>query len=95
MVQFVICRSLFTLKVILNLLLYAVNINDIHVCVLLFFLDVQLPKAGFSKDCIFLFFIFFLFVSQSSCFKKLVKIKENERFVGNCPVCGGDCNRKK
>ena len=20
---------------------------------------------------------------------------ENERFVGNCPVCGRDCNRKK
>ena len=69
MVQIVICRSLLTLNVILNLLLYAVNINDFHVCVLLIFLDVQLPEAGFSRDGIF--FFFFLFVSQSSYFKKL------------------------
>ena len=68
MVQIVICRSLLTLNVILNLLLYAVNINDFHVCVLLIFLDVQLPEAGFSRDGIF---FFFLFVSQSSYFKKL------------------------
>ena len=68
MVQIVICRSLLTLNVILNLQLYAVNINDFHVCVLLFFLDVQLPEAGFSRDGIF---FCFLFVSQSSCFKKL------------------------
>ena len=57
MVQIVICRSLLTLNVILNLLLYAVNINDFHVCVLLIFLDVQLPEAGFSRDGIFFFFI--------------------------------------
>ena len=37
--------------------MYAVNINDFHVCVLLFFLDVQLPEAGFSRDGIFFFFI--------------------------------------
>ena len=81
MVQIVICCSLFTLNVILNLLLYAVNINDIHVCVLLFFLA-KMPEAGFSKDgnfFSFLFFFFFLFVSQSSYFKKLVKIKKKER----------------
>ena len=55
MVQIVICRSLLTLNVILNLLLYAVNINDFHVCVLLFFLDVQLPEAGLSRDGNFFF----------------------------------------
>ena len=81
MVQIVICCSLFTLNVILNLLLYAVNINDIHVCVLLFFLA-KMPEAGFPKDgnfFSFLFFsFFFLFVSQSSYFKKVVKIKKRK-----------------
>ena len=42
-------------------MLYAVNINDIHVCVLPFFLDVQLPKAGPRKDGIF----FFIIICQS------------------------------
>ena len=79
MVQIVICRSLLTLNVILNLLLYAVNINDFHVCVLLFFLDVQLPEAGFSRDGIF---FFFFFVSQSSYFKKLNCKKKKERKKG-------------
>ena len=60
MVQIVICCSLFTLNVILNLLLYAVNINDIHVCVLLFFLA-KMPEAGFPKDGNFFSFLFFFF----------------------------------
>ena len=79
MVQIVICCSLFTLNVILNLLLYAVNINDIHVCVLLFFLA-KMPEAGFPKDGNFFSFLFFffLFVSQSSYFKKLVKVKKRK-----------------
>ena len=82
MVQIVICCSLFTLNVILNLLLYAVNINDIHVCVLLFFLA-KMPEVGFPKDgnffsFLFFSFFFFLFVSQSSYFKKLVKIKKRK-----------------
>ena len=42
MVQIVICRSLFTLNVILNLVLYAVNINDIHVLLLFFYLFIYL-----------------------------------------------------
>ena len=25
----------------------------------------------------------------------ILLLLENERFVGNCPVCGRDCNRKK
>ena len=36
-------------------MLYAVNINDIYVCVLLFFLDEQLLKAGSRKDVFFFF----------------------------------------
>ena len=68
MVQIVICCSLFTLNVILNLLLYAVNINDIHVCVLLFFLA-KMPEVGFPKDgnfFSFLFFSFFFFFIRQS-----------------------------
>ena len=44
---------------------------------MLSFLDVQLPKNGFLEDGNLLFFIFyfFLLVSESSYFKKLVKIK--------------------
>ena len=61
MVQIVICRSLFTLNVILNLVLYAVNINDIHVCVCFFFLEVQLPKAGFSKSCIYYYYYYYYY----------------------------------
>lgn len=81
MVQIVICRSLLTLNVILNLLLYAVNINDFHVCVLLFFLDVQLPEAGFSRDGIF--FLFFIrqsvIVFQEIELKKKKKERKGER----------------
>ena len=81
MVQIVICRSLLTLNVILNLLLYVVNINDFHVCVLLFFLDVQLPEAGFSRDGIF--FLFFIrqsvIVFQEIELKKKKKKKEREK----------------
>ena len=65
MVQIVICCSLFTLNVILNLLLYAVNINDIHVCVLLFFLA-KMPEAGFPKDGNFFSFLFFFFFIRQS-----------------------------
>lgn len=47
--------------------------------VLLSFLDLQLPKTAFLEDgnlfLLLLFFFFLLFVSQSSYFKKLVKIK--------------------
>ena len=50
MPQIVICRSLFTLNVILNLVLYAVNINDIHVLLLLLLL---------------LLFIYLFFIRQS------------------------------
>ena len=81
MEQIVICRSLLTLNVILNLLLYAVNINDFHVCVLLFFLDVQLPEAGFSRDGIF--FLFFIrqsvIVFQEIELKKKKKERKGER----------------
>ena len=80
MVQIVICRSLLTLNVILNLLLYAVNINDFHVCVLLIFLDVQLPEAGFSRDGIFFFFIRQLvIVFQEIELKKKKKERKGER----------------
>ena len=65
MVQIVICCSLFTLNVILNVLLYAVNINDIHVCVLLFFLA-KMPEAGFPKDGNFFSFLFFFFFIRQS-----------------------------
>ena len=65
MVKIVTCCSLFTLNVILNLLLYAVNINDIHVCVLLFFL-VKMPEAGFPKDGNFFSFLFFFFFIRQS-----------------------------
>ena len=79
MVQIVICRSLLTLNVILNLLLYAVNINDFHVCVLLIFLDVQLPEAGFSRDGIF----FFFFIRQSVIvFQEIELKKKKERKKG-------------
>ena len=80
MVQIVICRSLLTLNVILNLLLYAVNINDFHVCVLLIFLDVQLPEAGFSRDGIFFFLIRqSVIVFQEIELKKKKKEREKER----------------
>ena len=55
MVQIVICCSLFTLNVILNLLLYAVNISDIHVC----------QKPDFLKMVISFLFFFFFFIRQS------------------------------
>ena len=51
--------------------------TSMYVCCF-FFLDVQLPEAGFSRDGNFLSFFFFLFVSQSSFFKKLVKIQKKE-----------------
>ena len=82
MVQIVICLSLLTLNVILNLLLYAVNINDFHVCVLLIFLDVQLPEAGFSRDGIFIFFFLIrqsVFVFQEIELKKKKKERKGER----------------
>ena len=75
MVQIVICRSLLTLNVILNLLLYAVNINDFHVCVLLFFLDVQLPEAGFSRDGIF----FLFFIRQSVIVFQEIELKKRKK----------------
>ena len=75
MVQIVICRSLLTLNVILNLLLYAVNINDFHVCVLLIFLDVQLPEAGFSRDGIF----FFFFIRQSVIVFQEIELKKKRK----------------
>ena len=78
MVQIVICRSLLTLNVILNLLLYAVNINDFHVCVLLFFLDVQLPEAGFSRDGIF----FFFFIRQSVIVFQEIELKKKKERKG-------------
>ena len=76
MVQIVICRSLLTLNVILNLLLYAVNINDFHVCVLLIFLDVQLPEAGFSRDGIF---FFFFLIRQSVIVFQEIELKKKKK----------------
>ena len=76
MVQIVICRSLLTLNVILNLLLYAVNINDFHVCVLLIFLDVQLPEAGFSRDG---FFFFFFLIRQSVIVFQEIELKKKKK----------------
>ena len=81
MVQIVICRSLLTLNVILNLLLYAVTINDFHVCVLLIFLDVQLPEAGFSRDGIFIYF-FFLIRQSVFVFQEIELKKKKERKKG-------------
>ena len=51
--------------------------TSMYVCCF-FFLDVQLPEAGFSRDGNFLSFFFFLFVSQSSYFKKVVEIKKRK-----------------
>ena len=60
--------------------MYAVNINDFHVCVLLFFLDVQLPEAGFSRDGIFFFFIRqSVIVFQEIELKKKKKERKGER----------------
>ena len=62
MVQIVICRSLFTLNVILNLVLYAVNINDIHVCVCFFSQKYNCQKPDFLKVVFIIIIIIYLFI---------------------------------